>query len=90
MTTFAMVFGMLPLALGLGRASEQRAPLATAVIGGLLLSTLLTLVVIPVVYTLFDDLMAWLARRVSRGATAHTANVERVLEQARGADVGGD
>jgi hydrophobic/amphiphilic exporter-1 (mainly G- bacteria), HAE1 family len=90
MTTFAMVFGMLPLATGLGRASEQRAPLATAVIGGLILSTLLTLVVIPVVYTIFDDMAAWVTRRATRGAASHTANVEQVLERARSAEVGGD
>jgi len=81
---------MLPLALGLGRASEQRAPLATAVIGGLILSTLLTLVVIPVVYTIFDDIAAWLGRRVARGASSHTATVDRVLERARAADAEGD
>jgi len=56
MTTFAMIFAMMPTALGIGSGSEMRAPMAIAVIGGLLLSTLLTLVVIPVVYTLIDDL----------------------------------
>ncbi len=56
MTTCAAVFGMIPLALALGRGSETQAPLATAVIGGLTTSTLLTLLVVPVVYTLFDDL----------------------------------
>ncbi len=56
MTTIAMILGMLPIALRIGRASEQRAPLGVAVIGGLILSTLLTLVMIPVIYTLFDDL----------------------------------
>lgn len=55
MTTIAMVFGMLPTALGLGRGAEFRAPLATPVIGGLILSTMLTLLVIPCVYTYFDD-----------------------------------
>jgi HAE1 family hydrophobic/amphiphilic exporter-1 len=60
MTTIAMIFGMLPTALGLGRGAEFRAPLATPVIGGLILSTLLTLVVIPCVYTYFDDAgQAW-------------------------------
>ncbi|MBM3493996.1 MAG: efflux RND transporter permease subunit, partial [Armatimonadetes bacterium] len=60
MTTIAMIFGMLPTALGLGRGAEFRAPLATPVIGGLILSTLLTLVVIPCVYTYFDDAgLAW-------------------------------
>ncbi|HWP71747.1 MAG TPA: efflux RND transporter permease subunit [Gemmatimonadaceae bacterium] len=56
MTTFAMIFGMLPLALALGEGAEQRAPMAHAVIGGLITSTLLTLFVVPVVYTLLDDL----------------------------------
>ena len=56
MTTAAMVFGMLPTALKIGEGAESRAPMAIAVIGGLITSTLLTLVVIPVVYTLVDDL----------------------------------
>jgi hydrophobic/amphiphilic exporter-1 (mainly G- bacteria), HAE1 family len=56
MTTLATVLGMLPVALRIGRAAEVRAPMAIAVIGGLILSTLLTLLVVPVVYTLFDDL----------------------------------
>jgi HAE1 family hydrophobic/amphiphilic exporter-1 len=56
MTTFAMIFGMLPVALALSKGSEIRAPMATAVIGGLITSTMLTLVVIPVVYTFMDDL----------------------------------
>lgn len=56
MTTLAMIFGMLPIALGRGAGSESRAPMATAIIGGLTTSTLLTLIVVPVVYTLLDDL----------------------------------
>jgi HAE1 family hydrophobic/amphiphilic exporter-1 len=56
MTTAAMVFGMLPTALKIGEGSESRAPMAIAVIGGLITSTLLTLVVIPVVYSIVDDL----------------------------------
>ncbi|MCC6485231.1 MAG: efflux RND transporter permease subunit [Armatimonadetes bacterium] len=56
MTALAAGFGMLPLAIGLGNGSEVQAPMATAVIGGLFTSTLLTLFVVPVVYTLFDDL----------------------------------
>jgi HAE1 family hydrophobic/amphiphilic exporter-1 len=63
MTTVAMIFGMLPLALALGEGSEQRAPMGRAVIGGLMTSTLLTLFVVPVVYTFFDDFSAWLARK---------------------------
>jgi HAE1 family hydrophobic/amphiphilic exporter-1 len=57
MTTAAMVVGMIPLALGIGPGAEARAPMAHAIIGGLVTSTILTLVVVPVVYTLFDDLV---------------------------------
>jgi HAE1 family hydrophobic/amphiphilic exporter-1 len=63
MTTAAMVAGMLPLALGMGEGAEQRAPMAHALIGGLLTSTLLTLIVVPVVYTCLEDLKAELLRR---------------------------
>ena len=62
MTTIAMIFGMLPIALGLGSGSEMRGPMSIAVIGGLLLSTLLTLLVIPVLYAQFDDLVNFLGR----------------------------
>ncbi|SEP10465.1 efflux RND transporter permease subunit [Propionispora vibrioides] len=55
MTTMAMIFGMVPLALGIGPGAETRAPMAHAIIGGLVTSTILTLVVVPVVYTLLDD-----------------------------------
>jgi len=73
MTTVAMIFGMLPLALALGEGAEQRAPMGRAVIGGLITSTLLTLFVVPVVYTLLDDFTNRLFRR---GATkAHRAPV---------------
>jgi HAE1 family hydrophobic/amphiphilic exporter-1 len=63
MTTSAAVLGMFPLALALGQGSETQAPLATAVIGGLITSTVLTLFVVPCVYTLFDDLGQRLRRR---------------------------
>jgi HAE1 family hydrophobic/amphiphilic exporter-1 len=56
MTTLAMIFGMLPLALQIGAGSEIRSPMARAVIGGLITSTLLTLLAVPVVYSLLDDL----------------------------------
>jgi HAE1 family hydrophobic/amphiphilic exporter-1 len=58
MTTLAMIFGMLPLAFEIGSGSEFRAPMARAVIGGLITSTVLTLVVVPVAYTFLDDLAA--------------------------------
>jgi len=62
MTTLATIFGMLPVALRIGRASELRAPMAIVVIGGLAVSTVLTLVVIPTLYTLFEDARDRLAR----------------------------
>jgi len=63
MTTFATIFGVLPLALGIGPGAEMRAPMARAVIGGMTSSTLLTLVVVPVVYTIIDDIVAWFMKR---------------------------
>ena len=63
MTTLAMIFGMLPLALALGPGGEMRAPMARAVIGGLITSTFLTLLVVPVVYTVLDDAGAWIRRK---------------------------
>ena len=58
MTTLAMIFGMVPLAFALSEGSEQRAPMGQAVIGGVITSSLLTLVVVPVVYCYLDDLAA--------------------------------
>jgi hydrophobic/amphiphilic exporter-1 (mainly G- bacteria), HAE1 family len=66
MTTLAMVFGMVPLAFGLAEGSEQRAPMGQAVIGGTITSSILTLVVVPVVYTYVDDLAAWTKRLFSK------------------------
>ena len=63
MTTLAMIFGMLPLAFALTEGSEQRSPMGQAVIGGVVTSSLLTLVVVPVVYCWLDDLAAWARRR---------------------------
>ena len=56
MTTSAMIFGMLPLAIGLGEGAEQQAPMGRAIIGGVITSTLLTLVVVPVIYSYIDAL----------------------------------
>jgi HAE1 family hydrophobic/amphiphilic exporter-1 len=63
MTTLAMIFGMVPLAFALTEGSEQRSPMGQAVIGGVVTSSLLTLVVVPVVYCWLDDLAAWARRR---------------------------
>ncbi len=62
MTTLAMVFGMIPLAFSVSEGSEQRAPLGQAVIGGVITSSILTLVVVPVVYCYIDDLSQWLKK----------------------------
>jgi len=59
MTTLAMIFGMVPLAFALSEGSEQRAPMGQAVIGGVITSSLLTLVVVPVIYCYLDDLAHW-------------------------------
>jgi multidrug efflux pump subunit AcrB len=59
MTTVAMVAGMMPVATGIGEASDFRQPMAIAVIGGLITSTLLTLVIVPAVFTVFDDIERW-------------------------------
>ncbi|ANF56360.1 efflux RND transporter permease subunit [Halotalea alkalilenta] len=63
MTTVAMIAGMLPIALGLGADASFRQPMAIAVIGGLLTSTLLSLVIVPAVFSYVHDFEAWLARR---------------------------
>ncbi|MCT4585596.1 MAG: efflux RND transporter permease subunit [Peptostreptococcaceae bacterium] len=63
MTTMTTILGLLPLALGIGDGAATQAPMATVVIGGLLLSTLLTLAFIPVVYSIFDDLVLKFKKR---------------------------
>jgi HAE1 family hydrophobic/amphiphilic exporter-1 len=67
MTTLAMIFGMVPLAFALSEGAEQRAPMGQAVIGGVITSSLLTLVVVPVVYCYMDDLAQWLRRLWASG-----------------------
>jgi HAE1 family hydrophobic/amphiphilic exporter-1 len=73
MTTLAMIFGMVPLAFALSEGSEQRAPMGQAVIGGVITSSLLTLVVVPVVYCWLDDLGAWAQRGWRRARAAGPA-----------------
>jgi HAE1 family hydrophobic/amphiphilic exporter-1 len=67
MTTLAMIFGMVPLAFAMSEGSEQRAPMGQAVIGGVITSSLLTLVVVPVVYCYLDDLSEWMKRKWASG-----------------------
>jgi len=64
MTTFALIAGMVPVALGRGEGGDFRAPLGIAVIGGVMTSTLLTLLVIPTVYEILADSRDWLAARL--------------------------
>jgi HAE1 family hydrophobic/amphiphilic exporter-1 len=70
MTTLAMIFGMVPLAFALSEGSEMRAPMGQAVIGGVITSSLLTLVVVPVAYCYLDDLSEWIRRRFGRPTPA--------------------
>ena len=70
MTTAAMGAGMLPIALGWGADASFRAPMGVAVIGGLLSSTLLSLVVIPVLFVCMDDLAQWARRHLTRLSAA--------------------
>jgi HAE1 family hydrophobic/amphiphilic exporter-1 len=72
MTSVAMIFGMLPIALSIGPGAEARAPMAHAIIGGLITSTLLTLVVVPVVYSLIFD---WKTRRSSLAAQKNDRHI---------------
>jgi len=68
MTTLAMIFGMVPLAFALSEGAEQRAPMGQAVIGGVITSSLLTLVVVPVVYCYLDDFAQWMKRQWASGS----------------------
>jgi HAE1 family hydrophobic/amphiphilic exporter-1 len=67
MTTFTLVAGMIPLALGNGPGAEERRATAIVVIGGQTLCLLLTLVVTPVAYSLLDDVAGWFRRRAPAG-----------------------
>ena len=66
MTTIAMTAGMMPIALGIGSDPSFRSPMSIAVIGGLMTSTMLSLLVIPAGFTYIDDLEVWLASQRSR------------------------
>jgi hydrophobic/amphiphilic exporter-1 (mainly G- bacteria), HAE1 family len=63
MTTFALIAGMIPVALGRGEGAQFRAPLGVAVMGGVITSTFLTLLLIPTGYEILDELRGWLARK---------------------------
>ncbi|KKC34029.1 efflux RND transporter permease subunit [Devosia psychrophila] len=79
MTTLAMIFGMLPLALAIHEGSDQSAPMAHAVIGGLISSTLLTLVVVPVMLTYVDALSRFIGRFLPKAPDHHEPQLEHAL-----------
>ncbi|HSK08307.1 MAG TPA: efflux RND transporter permease subunit, partial [Vicinamibacterales bacterium] len=85
MTTSAMIFGMLPLFFAIGEGAEFRAPMARAVVGGLITSTLLTLIVVPVVYSILDDVSDWLLGRNRKRAAAAATTAIAVLAFVAGA-----
>ncbi len=66
MTTIAMAAGMIPIAIGFGTDPSFRAPMAIVVIGGLITSTFLSLLVVPVVYVIVDDMIGWFMRLIKR------------------------
>ena len=89
MTATSTIAGMIPVAIGLGSGAESRAPMGTAIVGGLVTSTVLTLVVIPVVYSVMDDLPGWIRRffgriGTKRGGQAHALGDMRRLEAEHG------
>lgn len=67
MTTLATVAGAVPLAMGVGAGSETRAPLARSIIGGSILSTIVTLIIVPIFYIVFDQMGEWIGRISHRG-----------------------
>jgi HAE1 family hydrophobic/amphiphilic exporter-1 len=73
MTTVAMIAGMIPVALARGDGAETRVPMGVAIIGGLLTSTVLTLGIVPVVYSLLDEARERVMRRKGKGAVAEAA-----------------
>ena len=79
MTTIAMIAGMLPIALGLGAGSEARAPMAICVVGGLVTSTLLTLIIVPVVFTYVDDMQVWFQRFLPKAPIEHDQSVKELV-----------
>jgi hypothetical protein len=92
MTAISTIFGMIPMAIGHGDGGEWRAPIGAIALGGMTSSTLLTLLVVPVIYTLVDDaqaivMRAWsrVGRRV-RGLAVRSPRVEGVQTQTSGSD----
>ncbi len=79
MTAISTIAGMIPVAIGLGSGAETRAPMGTAIVGGMVTSTVLTLIVIPVMYSVMDDIAGWIKRLILPAS---------VIDGAGGADAG--
>ena len=86
MTTVAMIMGMAPTALGIGQGAEWRQPMAICVIGGLIASTVLSLVMVPVFYEIFDDFEQWLKRKLARFITPQEDGPKAVAPTASAAE----
>ena len=86
MTTFALIAGMMPVALGQGEGAQFRAPLGVAVIGGVITSTLLTLLVIPTVYEILDEMRQWFLAKLGQAPKQMTAEHPGATTAAEGAD----
>jgi len=89
MTTLMLVFGMLPMALGRGPGAASRASMAKVIIGGQALSLLITLLITPVAYSLFDDLgksgvVAWLKHHAGTWAGTLRGRVVRIYSRTNG------
>ncbi len=80
MTTFAALAGAMPIALGLGSGADSRRPLGLAVVGGLVVSQMLTLYITPVIYIYMDRFTHWLERRRGHSRPAHLGEIAPVAK----------
>jgi multidrug efflux pump len=83
MTALCTIAGIMPIAIGFGAGAESRRPMGIAVVGGMITSTFLTLIIIPVVYTLFSDLASFLKRQPAGATAGHIAPVESPVPMAK-------